>query len=73
MVPQGKYLLVTKGQKFTYLLLVQMVCGPEALDIEIEMIFDFLGEIIAQEKVLLSSCRGSLTEIILFPQNHPLP
>lgn len=73
MVPQGKYLLVTKGQKFTDLLLVQMVRSPEALNIEIEMILDLLGKFIHQEEVILSSCGGGLPEIILFPEHHPLP
>mgnify|MGYP001077110519 CR=1 FL=1 len=45
MVPQGKYLLVTKGQKFTDLLLVQMVRSPEALNIEVKMILDLLGDL----------------------------
>ena len=50
-----------------------MVRGPEALNIEIEMIFDFLGKFIHQEEVVFSSCGGRLTEIICFPEKHPLP
>ena len=73
MVPQGKNLLVTKGQKFTDLLFVEMVSGTEALDIQIEMIFDFLGKLVNQEEVVIPACGGCMPEIIFFPEKHPLP
>jgi len=50
-----------------------MIRDPEALDIGIEMILDFLGEFIHQEEVFFSSCGGRLTDIICLPEQHPLP
>lgn len=73
MVPQGKYLLVAKRHKFTDLLLVEMVRSLEALDIKIEMIFDFLGKLVHQEEIVIPSCGGRLPDIIVFPDKHPLP
>ena len=73
MVPQGKYLLVAKRHKFTDLLLVEMVRSLEALDIKIEMIFNFLGKLAHQEEVVIPACGGCMPEIILFPENYPLP
>jgi hypothetical protein len=73
MVPQGKYLLVAKAHKFTDLLFIEMVRGTESLNIEIEVFLYFLGKFIHQEEVILSSCGGGMPEIILFPENHPLP
>jgi hypothetical protein len=73
MVPQGKNLLVAKRHKLTDLLCVEMVSGPEPLDIKIEMIFDFLGKLVNQEEVVIPACGGCMPEIIFFPEKHPLP
>jgi hypothetical protein len=43
------------------------------LNIEVKMILDFLGEVTAQEEVVFTSSGWRLTDIICFPEKHPLP
>jgi hypothetical protein len=50
-----------------------MIRIPQASDIRVEVFFDFLGEFLDQEEVILPPGRGCLTAIICLPEKHPLP